>query len=232
MVHALREVCNHPASLKLARWPPSISLEHRPSREDVEASGKCQVLRDILGSIIANGEKALVFCQYLETIDILDKQIRANFNCEPTKFIGSMSQGDRQKAVEEFQQRPELSVMLLSLQAGGLGITLTAATHVVHFDRCYNPAKENQATDRAHRIGQTKTVFVHRLVTKGTFEERLAVIMQQRQQLSDITVQAGEGWIADLDDRELRDLFALSGDANAGESGSSSSSKRRRSTIF
>merc|ERR1719436_1881852 len=119
---------------------------------------------------------------------------------------------EREQVVDRFQNEPEMSVMLLSLQAGGVGITLTAATHVIHFDRCYNPAKENQATDRAHRIGQTKTVFVHRLVTKGTFEERLAQIMADRQQLSDITVQAGEGWIADLSDGELRDLFSLSGD--------------------
>ena len=92
-----------------------------------------------------------------------------------------------------------------------MGLTLTAASHVIHFDRQYNPAKEAQATDRAHRIGQTKTVIVHKLITKDTFEEKLNTIMQEKQRLSDITVRAGEEWIADLDDGELRNLFALSG---------------------
>merc|ERR1719436_1595925 len=107
-----------------------------------------------------------------------------------------MEREEREKVVDRFQTDPSASVMLLSLQAGGIGITLTAAAHVIHFDRCYNPAKEAQATDRVHRIGQTRTVFVHRLITKGTFEEKLAEIMAKRQLLSDITVTAGEEWIA------------------------------------
>jgi len=212
MMHALREVCNHPGTLKRQRWPVSVPEDRRPDRKAIDASGKCTVLQDILGGIIANGEKAIIFCQYLETIDMLEEQIKDRFNCVPLKFIGAMDGAAREQAVQDFQTKPEHSVMLLSLQAGGVGITLTAATHVIHFDRCYNPARENQATDRAHRIGQTKTVFVHRLVTKGTFEEKLAEVMAQRQHLSDITVQAGEGWIADLNDSELRELFSLGGD--------------------
>mmetsp|Transcript_37725 Transcript_37725/g.70622 ORF Transcript_37725/g.70622 Transcript_37725/m.70622 type:complete len:1344 (-) Transcript_37725:18-4049(-) len=227
MIHALREVCNHPASLKQERRPPAFPADKYAARTSVDASGKCAVFRDILNGIIANGEKAIVFCQYLETIDILEEQVRAQFNCEPLKFVGSLDRDAREEIVKTFQNEPDRNVMLLSLQAGGVGITLTAATHVIHFDRCYNPAKENQATDRAHRIGQTKTVFVHRLVTKGTFEERLAEIMAQRQQLSDITVQAGEGWIADLNDGQLRDLFSLTGD---GPPQAASAKRRRRAS--
>merc|ERR1719401_884326 len=100
-----------------------------------------------------------------------------------------MKRDEREDVVQRFQNDPQVSVMLLSIQAGGVGITLTAATHVIHFDRCYNPAKEAQATDRAHRIGQTKTVFVHRLQSRHTFEERLAEIMTQKQGLSDITME-------------------------------------------
>jgi len=240
MMHALREVCNHPANLKPVRWPVSVPEDRRPERTSVEASGKCVVLQDILSGVIANGEKAIIFCQYIETIKILDEQIRANFNCVPLMFIGAMDREAREQAVHDFQTREENSVMLLSIMAGGVGITLTAATHVIHFDRCYNPAKENQATDRAHRIGQTRTVFVHRLVTKGTFEERLGEIMAKRQNLSDITVQAGEGWIADLNDGELRDLFSLksadttpkraSASSSSGDGGGAATAKRRRSS--
>eukprot|EP00449_Zooxanthella_nutricula_P064462 CAMPEP_0198565924 /NCGR_PEP_ID=MMETSP1462-20131121/102524_1 /TAXON_ID=1333877 /ORGANISM="Brandtodinium nutriculum, Strain RCC3387" /LENGTH=352 /DNA_ID=CAMNT_0044296935 /DNA_START=21 /DNA_END=1076 /DNA_ORIENTATION=+ len=190
MMHALREVCNHPANLKAERWPATISQDERPERSNVEASGKCQVLKEILSGIIANGEKAIIFCQYIQTIEILEEQIRNYCNGETVKYMGSMKRDEREDVVHRFQTDPEVSVMLLSIQCGGVGITLTAATHVIHFDRCYNPAKEAQATDRAHRIGQTKTVFVHRLVTKGTFEEKLAEIMLKRQHLSEITVTA------------------------------------------
>lgn len=230
MIHALREVCNHPANLKAARRPPSFNADRYP-RSMVEASGKCSVLHELLDGIILNGEKAIIFSSYLDTIDILEEQIKERFNCRTLKFVGALDKAAREKVVDDFQTDPACSVLLLSLQAGGVGITLTAATHVIHFDRCYNPARENQATDRAHRIGQKKTVFVHRLVTKGTFEERLSAIMARKQSLSDLTVTAGEGWIADLSDAELRDLFSLSGSNSKGSAAASSSAppaKRRR----
>merc|ERR1719162_252142 len=185
MMHALREVCNHPANVKDSRWPSSIPLDKKPATSVVDASGKCQSLFTILDGIIANSEKVAIFCQYISTITMLEEQIANAYNGKPLKFIGAMSREERDVAVADFQTKPEHSVLLLSLQAGGVGITLTAATHVIHFDRCYNPAKENQATDRAHRIGQTKTVFVHRLTTLNTFEEKLDAIMTQKQNLSD-----------------------------------------------
>eukprot|EP00931_Biecheleriopsis_adriatica_P048289 TRINITY_DN27897_c0_g1_i1.p1 TRINITY_DN27897_c0_g1~~TRINITY_DN27897_c0_g1_i1.p1 ORF type:complete len:1117 (+),score=255.90 TRINITY_DN27897_c0_g1_i1:39-3389(+) len=219
MLHALREVCNHPACLSEKRRPPDFRI---PPSASLDASGKTSKLQELLEGIIGNNDKVLIFTGYLGTIDLLAEQIEANFNCKTLRIVGAMDKVAREAAVEAFQTDPSCQVMLLSLQAGGVGLTLTAATHVIHFDRCYNPAKENQATDRAHRIGQTKTVFVHRLQTKDTFEERLAEIMSQKQQLSDLTMEAGEGWIADLDDAELRALFSLGG------SGSAGASKRRR----
>jgi len=232
LIHAFREVCNHPASLKAARQPPGFDVARFP-RGSVEASGKTARLHDLLEGIFSNGEKAVIFCNYLETIDILAEQIEDRFQERPLKLIGAMAREERDCAVDSFQTDPARRVLLLSLQAGGVGITLTAATHVIHFDRCYNPAKENQATDRAHRIGQDKTVFVHRLVARGTFEERLAAIMAQKQGLSDITLQSGEGWIADLGDAELRDLFSLGGgtcdaDLVAGAGLGASTCKRRK----
>ncbi|CAE8688844.1 unnamed protein product [Polarella glacialis] len=229
MLHALREVCNHPACLAEKRRPAGIP--DQPSRASVEASGKCEKLKELLEGIFASGDKVIIFSGYLGTIDLLAEQIEQNFNSKALKLVGAMDRTAREAVVDTFQTDPSAQVLLLSLQAGGVGITLTAATHVIHFDRCYNPAKENQATDRAHRIGQTRTVFVHRLVTKGTFEEKLSEIMAQKQQLSDLTVQAAEGWIADLNDTELRSLFSLGGDGASASSSSSSSkppAKRRR----
>eukprot|EP00930_Biecheleria_cincta_P045368 TRINITY_DN31279_c0_g1_i1.p1 TRINITY_DN31279_c0_g1~~TRINITY_DN31279_c0_g1_i1.p1 ORF type:complete len:1107 (+),score=226.73 TRINITY_DN31279_c0_g1_i1:71-3391(+) len=209
MLHALREVCNHPTCLAEKRRPDQFPTDNFPLPGSIEASGKCAKLHEILDAALQSGEKVLIFSSYLGTIDVLAQQIEERFNDKVLKIVGSMDKDQREAAVDSFQTDPNCSVLLLSLQAGGVGLTLTAATHVVHFDRCYNPAKENQATDRAHRIGQKKTVFVHRLVTKDTFEERLGEIMEQKQQLSDLTVQSGEGWIADLNNEELRDLFSL-----------------------
>ncbi|CAJ1392498.1 unnamed protein product, partial [Effrenium voratum] len=205
MLQAFREICNHPACLADSRRPEQVHV--KPT--EVEASGKCSKLQELLTTIFESGEKALIFSNSLVAIDMLCAQIRGRFNCEPLKIVGSMSTEQREAAMSAFQTNPACPLIILSLQAGGVGLTLTAATHVIHFDRQYNPAKENQATDRAHRIGQKKTVCVHRLVSKDTFEERLGQIMEQKQRLSDLTMAGGRGWIADLDDRQLRDLFSL-----------------------
>lgn len=210
MIHALRSVCNHPATLKPERRPQDVDL-HICSREDVSGSGKCLALEDLLGSIVASGEKAVIFCQYLDTVELLREQIAAGFNCEPLHYVGSMSREEREEVVRKFQSDRNSPVLLLSFQAGAVGITLTAACHVIHFDRCYNPAKESQATDRVHRIGQKKTVFVYRLVAPDTFEERLAQIMEEKAKISAMTPCAGESWIADFNNDELRDLFTLGG---------------------
>ena len=112
--------------------------------------------------------------------------------------------------VARFQERTdEPGLMLLSLRAGGTGLTLTAANHVVHLDRWWNPAVENQATDRAFRIGQRRDVTVHKLVSAGTIEERIDAVLADKQHLADLTVAPGEDWIAALDDRALRDLLTL-----------------------
>ncbi|CAJ1382727.1 unnamed protein product [Effrenium voratum] len=193
-----------------------------PPRSATNFSGKCEKLHELLESILSaqpgkqlENDKVLVFSSHINTIHMLEQQISEKWNTKVGKILGSMTNEQREEAMEIFQTDPGNNVMLISLQAGGVGVTLTAASHVVHFDRCYNPAKENQATDRAHRIGQTKTVFVHRLTCKDTFEERLAQIMEMKQRLSDWTVQSGEGWIADLGNAELRELFALGGQGTA-----------------
>jgi len=219
MLHALREVCNHPACLAEKYKPDGMAAGAFPAGSNVEASGKCAKLQELLENILQAKEKVIIFSSYLSTIDLLASQIEQRWKTRALKLIGAMDKVSREAVVDSFQTDPDCPVLLLSLQAGGVGLTLTAATHVIHFDRCYNPAKESQATDRAHRIGQTKTVFVHRLVMKDTFEERLSEIMEKKQQLSDLTVQSGEGWIADLPDEELRALFSLAGQSDSSNDG-------------
>jgi non-specific serine/threonine protein kinase len=115
--------------------------------------------------------------------------------------------------VREFNSEKYIPYMVLSLKAGGVGLNLTAANHVVHFDRWWNPAVENQATDRAFRIGQTKNVLVHKFVTKGTIEEKIDSIIEEKQKLSgDILTSAGEQWITEYNNKELMKIFALGGD--------------------
>jgi len=212
MLHALREVCGHPSLVSPKRLPDSmVEVVEKHAKQPPADSGKVERLMELLDGIVQGGEKVLIFSNYLNTIAMLQKVIQQRFNKEVLKIVGEMGIPAREATVEKFQNDADGSypVMLLSLKAGGEGLTLTAATHVIHFDRQYNPAKEAQATDRAHRIGQKKTVFVHKLICKDTFEEKLNAIMQEKQQLSDVTVRAGEDWIADLNDAQLRDLFSL-----------------------
>ncbi len=120
---------------------------------------------------------------------------------------GQMSASKRKKSVESFQNDPAYRIFLISLKAGGTGLNLTAANRVIHYDLWYNPAVEDQASDRAFRIGQTKNVFVHRLICSGTFEEKIDAMIQTKRQISKMSISSGETWISKLSDKELKDLF-------------------------
>lgn len=211
MLLALLELCNHPKLVAIPRRPESMLTAIENSEAGAKGSGKIERLMELLEEIVEGGEKVLIFSNYLNTIDMLQNLISNHFKKDVLKIVGGDA-GAREDAVEKFQNDPEKNfpVMILSVKAGGTGLTLTAATHVIHFDRQYNPAIEAQATDRAHRIGQKHTVMVHRLISKDTFEEKLNTVMQEKKKLSDVTVRPGEDWIADLNDQELRDLFSLS----------------------
>lgn len=206
MLQAMREVCNHPACLPEKRRPHGTGSH---PATDIELSGKCAKFHELLDNILAAGEKALVFSSSLSAIDVLLQQIqrRKDRPCA-LKIIGNVAPEQRQALIDQFQNDPNCSLLLLS-QVGTVGLNLTAATHVIHFDRQYNPAKENQATDRAHRIGQKRTVFVHFLISKDTFEERLAEILEQKQQLSDLVMFDCEKFITDMDNDELHKFFML-----------------------
>jgi len=209
MLQGLREICNHPACLDQKRRPSEVAAADYPAAEKEKASGKSEKLHELLEeTIFPNNEKVLIFCTSLSAIDVLSKQIQRRFNTQPLVLQGDVAQKQRDALVQKFQTDDRCTV-LLSSGVGGTGLTLTAATHVVHYDRCYNPAKEAQCTDRAHRIGQHRTVTVHTLTSQDSFEARLDEIMQRKRHLSDITSSSSENWIADYDDDEVRELFRL-----------------------
>ncbi|MFC0672861.1 DEAD/DEAH box helicase [Brachybacterium hainanense] len=197
----LKQVCNHPAHYLGDGSAILRAGEHR--------SGKLEVVDTLLENAFAEGEKVLLFTQFTTFGHMLVPYWRERFGLDIPFLHGGVAKQDRDTMVAEFQAAPDApGAMLLSLRAGGTGITLTAANHVVHLDRWWNPAVENQATDRAFRIGQRKDVQVRKLVSAGTVEERIDQVLADKQGLADLTIAPGEGWLADLDDRSLLGLLA------------------------
>jgi superfamily II DNA or RNA helicase len=197
LLTALKQICNHPAQYLHEAAP-------LPGR-----SGKLTALDDLLEVILDEGEAALVFSQYVEMCGL----IRAHLADRgvPTLFLhGRVPARRREEMVARFQAGGA-PVFLLSLKAGGVGLNLTRATHVVHYDRWWNPAVEDQATDRAYRIGQDRPVQVHRLVTEGTLEDRIAALLASKRGLAEAVVGAGEAWLTELSDAELAELVSLQG---------------------
>ena len=200
LLTALKQICNHPAQYRREEGP----LAHR--------SGKLIRATEILGELIDDGDRALVFTQFREMGQLLVRHLRDELDLPEVPFLhGGVPLGQRDQLVRRFQDDEDAPPLLLvSLRAGGTGLNLTRASHVLHFDRWWNPAVEDQATDRAHRIGQSRTVNVHTLVTAGTVEERIAELLEHKRSLADAVVGTGETWITELDDDELHDLVSLS----------------------
>src|SRR5204862_7172020 len=155
----------------------------------------------------------LIFTQYKEMGDVLRQHLQETFGKEVLFLHGGTPREQRTRMVERFQAEGGPRVFLLSLKAGGTGLNLTAASHVFHFDRWWNPAVEDQATDRAHRIGQQRAVQVHKLLTAGTVEEKVDAMLEKKRDLASRIVGAGEQWITELGDAALRELFSLASDA-------------------
>lgn len=197
LMNALKQICNHPS--------------HYLKKQAVDPahSGKMQMLFSLLDNIYENGEKTLIFTQYREMGDLLVPLLQKRYHSTPLWLHGGVSRKKRDQMVEDFQTRPHVKTMLLSLKAGGTGLNLTKASHVIHYDLWWNPAVENQATDRAYRIGQKNNVMVYRMITEGTFEEKINAMIKAKKELADLTVSTGENWIGDLSDQELRDIFEL-----------------------
>jgi non-specific serine/threonine protein kinase len=195
----LKQVCNHPAHLL------------RDGTRLGGRSGKLARLEEIVEEVLAAGEKALLFTQYAEFGGMLRAHLGARFGHEVLFLHGGVGQTERDAMVTRFQGEGQgsPSLFVLSLKAGGTGLTLTAANHVIHVDRWWNPAVEDQATDRAFRIGQRRAVQVRKLVCAGTLEEKIALMINQKRGLATKIVGSGEQWLTELSTSELRDLIAL-----------------------
>ena len=163
----------------------------------------------LLETIYENNEKVLIFSQYMEAGKIVQQIIQEYFGKKALQLHGGNSRKERDEMVQEFQNNPMHDTFILSLKAGGTGLNLTAGNHVIHFDLWWNPAAEAQATDRAFRIGQKKNVMVHRLITKGTLEEKIDLMLTSKRHLANMTVASGEKWIGELSDTEIKELVTL-----------------------
>jgi superfamily II DNA or RNA helicase len=197
----LKQVCNHPAHY----LGDGSVLANR--------SGKLERTVAILEEVLEGGERALIFTQFAEMGRLLRQHLAARLGCQVSFLHGGVPRRQRDEMVEDFQTGGLSPLMVLSLKAGGTGLNLTSANHVIHFDRWWNPAVENQATDRAFRIGQNKNVQVRKLVCDGTLEDRIDQMISQKQELADRIVGADEGWLTELSTDELADMFRLSSDA-------------------
>ncbi|GAB3140034.1 DEAD/DEAH box helicase [Microbispora hainanensis] len=197
----LKQVCNHPAHL----LKDGSRLSGR--------SGKLARLEELAEEILSEGDKALVFTQYAEFGSMLQPYLAARLDRPVLWLHGGLPKKTRDGLVERFQTENEPMIFLLSLKAAGTGLNLTAANHVVHVDRWWNPAVEDQATDRAFRIGQTRNVQVRKFVCAGTLEERIDEMIERKKALAQSVVGTGEDWIAALSTAELRELFRLSPEA-------------------
>ena len=197
----LKQVCNHPAQL----LGDGSRIEGR--------SGKVARLEEIVEQVLADGDKVLCFTQFVSFGRILVGHLSARFGIEVPFLHGGTPQRARDELVARFQAPDGPSVLLVSLKAGGTGLNLTAANHVVHLDRWWNPAVEDQATDRAFRIGQRRDVQVRKFVCVGTLEERIDRLITEKRALAQLVVGAGEGWLTEMSTTELRELITLAPEA-------------------
>lgn len=194
----LKQICNHPDQY--------LGQEAYEEKD----SGKFGMLRALCETIYEKRERVLVFTQFREIIPWLDAFLAEIFHCKGLALHGGVSVKARNGMVEAFQGEDYVPYMVLSVKAGGTGLNLTRANHVIHFDRWWNPAVENQATDRAYRIGQTNNVMVHKLVCKGTIEEKIDAMIESKKELAaNVVGSGGENWITEMSNEELLSILRL-----------------------
>ena len=197
LITSLKQVCNHPAQY-LGNKNPKIS-----------DSGKFELLIDILTNILDVGEKVIIFTQYVVMGEIIEKLILEKFNREVLFLNGSLSLKARNEIVDKFQNDQSFPILIATLKTGGVGLNLTAAQNVIHYDLWWNPAVENQATDRVYRIGQNEDVMVYRFITKGTLEENIDLMIKDKLELAGKTVESEQTFITELSNEELLEILSL-----------------------
>lgn len=194
----LKQICNHPAHF----LADQSELEER--------SGKLMRLREMLEEALEEGDKSLIFTQFTEMGHLLQRYLGEVFNQEVLFMHGGVAQTKRQELVDQFQKQKRTKLFILTVKTGGTGLNLTAANHVFHFDRWWNPAVENQATDRAYRIGQKQSVQVHKFIASGTLEDRIDMMIEKKKELAANIIGNDEGWLTQLSTDALRDILTLS----------------------
>ncbi|MYC79653.1 MAG: ATP-dependent helicase, partial [Cenarchaeum sp. SB0661_bin_35] len=194
----LKQVCNHPAHFL------------RDNSAILGRSGKMERLREMLEEVAESGDKTLIFTQFVEMGHMLKQYIQEALGREVLFLHGGTTRRQRDIMVERFGDDDSVQVLVVSLKAGGTGLNLTAANHVFHFDRWWNPAVEDQATDRAFRIGQTRNVQVRKMICAGTFEEKIDQMIEQKKAMAESVVGTGEAWLTEMSNDELHDILALS----------------------
>jgi SNF2 family DNA or RNA helicase len=195
LLTGLKQICNHPAQFLGQPGP-------LPGR-----SGKLELFEELVPAIVDAGDATLVFTQYVKMGDLLMSRLDA-LGIGARFLHGSLGLGARATMVDDFQAGA-FPVFVVSLKAGGTGLNLTRATHVIHYDRWWNPAVERQASDRAWRIGQDRTVQIHRPISEGTVEERIAAVLAEKEALAESVIGSGEAWLTEMSDDELADLVRL-----------------------
>ncbi|MCM3797754.1 DEAD/DEAH box helicase [Caldibacillus thermoamylovorans] len=199
LLSMLKQLCNHPAL---------FLKEHQARGEElIERSTKLEKLVELFDTVMDQNESGLIFTQYIGMGEMIQSVLEARYGLKVPFLNGSTSKQQRDTLINNFQ-KGEFPILLLSLKAGGTGLNLTAANHVIHYDRWWNPAVENQATDRAYRIGQTKFVHVHKFITTGTLEEKIDAMLEKKQTLNDQIIQSDQ-WLADMSDEDLYDILKL-----------------------
>ena len=202
LITKLKQICNHPGLFLKGDAPAAASFDAR--------SGKLQRLEEMLEEVVLEGDRALIFTQFAEWGKLLKAHLEKQLGREALFLYGSTSKKQREEMIDRFQHDPQAPrIFILSLKAGGVGLNLTRANHVFHFDRWWNPAVENQATDRVFRIGQTRNVQVHKFVCNGTLEEKIHDLIESKKALAEQVVGAGENWLTELDTDQLRNLLLL-----------------------
>ncbi|MCX9027540.1 MAG: DEAD/DEAH box helicase [Candidatus Methanoperedens sp.] len=201
----LKQVCNHPAQF----LGDGSSIPER--------SGKLNRITEMLEEVLAEGDSAIIFTQFAQMGSMLKTHFQKVFGQEVLFLYGGVNQKQRDHMVMRFSEKNGPRIFILSLKAGGVGLNLTRANHVFHFDRWWNPAVENQATDRAFRIGQTKKVLVHKFICDGTLEEKIDEMIEVKKDLAENIIGTGEGWLTEMTTQHLKELFTLRREAVADE---------------
>jgi SNF2 family DNA or RNA helicase len=208
----LKQLCGHPALLMKEAAPSEEALLHEEYREAfIARSAKLERIAAMVGELRDAGDSCLIFTQYVGMGRMLAEVLQAQQG-EPVLYLnGSTPKLERDRMIEAFQATDGTGpgIFVLSLKAGGVGLNLTAANHVFHYDRWWNPAVENQATDRAYRMGQKRNVQVHKFISLGTLEEKIDEMLESKMSLSENVISTSEAWITELSNEGLRDLFAL-----------------------